>query len=456
MITTKNGWIFIFFLLKKPKITHRNPNFGVNLCIQCQILRQNMKNRILKDKLIKQNSSPLGRILVLTGARQTGKTTLALKCFLAYKYLSIEDPVLRIQYKKLTAAQWHNLYPEAILDEVQKESVLIESIKSAYDQYKNVHYILLGSSQLLLLKKVKESLAGRCIVNEVYPLTIPELLTDDWDSNIENSFLQKFITGDISFNDIIPYELDSAFAEKENAFSYYLKFGGYPALVNSGLSDEDRYLWLENYIKTYLERDVRDLADFRYLEPFLIFQKITATLTSQLINYSYLGKEAGVSSKTARRFLEYLDISYQTFSLPPWHKNKLKRLVKTPKLHYLDPGIQRAILKKRGEMSGNEFESAIAAEIYKQLKTMDFKGSLYHLRTHDGKEVDILLEMENGYIPIEIKMTTNVTRKEARHLFDLDEILDKPVIKGFVLSNDHDIKTFGNNIIAMPAAMFLS
>ncbi len=107
-------------------------------------------------------------------------------------------------------------------------------------------------------------------------------------------------------------------------------------------------------------------------------------------------------------------------------------------------------------MSGNEFESAIAAEIYKQLKAIGFNGSLYHLRTHDGKEIDILLETENGYIPIEIKMTANVTRKDAKHLFKLDEILDKPVIKSFVLSNDHDIKTFGDSIIAMPAAMFLS
>ncbi len=415
-----------------------------------------MKNRFLKDYLIGQSNSPLGRIIVLTGARQTGKTTLAKKCFPEYKYLSIEDPILRVQYKKLTAAQWAEFFPIAILDEVQKEPVLIESIKSVYDQYPEAKYVLLGSSQLLLLKKIKESLAGRCVINEVYPLTIPEILSNDWDDDIGASFLQKFLKKEASTKDLLPYALHPEYAQKETAFRYFLKFGGYPALVNPELTDEERFLWLKNYIKTYLERDVRDLADFKSLDPFITFQKITSSLTGQLVNYTLLGKEAGVSSNTARKFLEYLAISYQTISLPPWHTNKLKRLVKTPKLHYLDPGIQRAILSKQGEISGNEYESAIVAEIYKQLKAINFEGSLYHLRTHDGKEIDLLIETEAGYIPIEIKVTGNAHKSDAKHLFHLADILDKPIIQSFVLSNDNNIKQFGERIIAMPAAMFLS
>jgi len=170
-----------------------------------------MKNRFLKDVLINQSESPLGRIIVMTGARQTGKTTLAVNCFPHFKYLSIEDPVLRLQYKKLTAGQWKQLYPNAILDEVQKEPILIESIKSVYDQYKKPQYILLGSSQLLLLKKVKESLAGRCIINEVFPLTIPEMLTDNWNEKISESFIQRYIKGNISLEELIPFELDFDF-----------------------------------------------------------------------------------------------------------------------------------------------------------------------------------------------------------------------------------------------------
>jgi len=405
-----------------------------------------MKSRFLKNKLFSNNASPFGRIIVLTGARQTGKTTLAKYCFSEYAYLSIEDPVLRVQYKQLSASQWKETYPRAILDEVQKEPVLIESIKAAYDQYNQVKYILLGSSQLLLLSKVKESLAGRCIIEEVLPLTLPEMLTDSWEDELKYSLFQQFL-----MNYQIPlvppsFTMHPDFAKRKKVFDYYLLNGGYPALVNESLTDDDRFSWLKGYVKTYLERDIRDLADFKSLEPFVKFQKMTALLTAQLVNFSHLGNESGVSSKTARRFLQYLEISYQTILLQPWYGNKLKRLVKTPKLHYLDPGVQRAILQKRGDPAGNEFESAIVAEIYKQVKTAGVDGSFYHLRTHDGAEVDLLLELEQGFVAFEIKMSENITKKDTRHLQKLPEILNKPVLHSFILSNDNIVKEFGDKI----------
>ncbi len=415
-----------------------------------------MKSRFLKSRLEELEKSKLSRIIVITGARQTGKTTLALNCFPKYKYLSIEDPVLRMEYKKLTASRWSSSFPFAILDEVQKEPVLIESIKAVYDQSADTRYILLGSSQLLLLSKVRESLAGRCVIEEVLPLTIPEILSDSWDSAPENSFYQNFLR-EFKLQDYLPsFSLHPDYARKYDAFHYYLNYGGYPALVDKNLTDRERRDWLKNYIKTYLERDIRDLAEFKFLEPFVKFQQITALLTGQLINYSQLGAESGVSSKTAARFLNYLGISYQTILLSPWYGNSLKRLVKSPKLHYLDPGVQRAILDKTGMSSGNEFESAVISEIYKQTKVLGFGGKFYHLRTHDGAEVDLLLETEKGFIAFEIKMTQHIRRNDVRHLLKLKEILDKPLIQGFVLSNDNEIQAFDENILAMPAAMFLS
>ncbi len=400
--------------------------------------------------------SPLSRIIVLTGARQTGKTTLARHCFPSYTYLSIEDPVLRMQYKNLTAAQWKTFYPEAILDEVQKEPVLIESIKSVYDQHKEVRYLLLGSSQLLLLNKVKESLAGRCVIEEVLPLTLPEMLTDSWDVLPERSFFQQYLKN-LKLPEMLPsFTMHHGFAKRTEVFRYYLVNGGYPALIDRSLNDDDRFEWLKMYVRTYLERDVRDLADFKSLEPFVKVQRMTALLTAQLINFSQLANEANISSKTAQRFLQYLEMSYQTILLQPWFNNKLKRLVKTPKLHYLDPGVQRAILQKRGESTGNEFESAVVAEIYKQAKVSGCSGTFYHLRTHDGAEVDLLLELETGFIAFEIKMSENITKKDGRHLQKLSEILNKPVLHSFILSNDNIVKEFGDKISAIPAAMFLT
>ncbi len=415
-----------------------------------------MKSRFQNNVLNEKRNSPSGRIIVLTGARQTGKTTLAKLCFPDYEYISIKDPIQRGNYTGLTAAQWQQFFPKAILDEVQKAPALIESIKSVYDQFREPRYILLGSGQLLLLQKIKETLAGRCMIEEIYPLTLPELLTSYSDEKIEPSIFQKYLRTGALAETLPGFQLDSNFPQRQKVFSYYLQFGGYPALTDENMSDADRQEWLSNYVRTYLERDIRDLADFKQLDPFVKTQRATSHLTAHLINYSSLAKDADVSPKTAQKFLYYLEISYQTIMLKPWYNNSLKRLVKSPKLHYLDPGVQRTIIQKQGEISGNEFESAIIAELYKQTKCLRLNHQFYHLRTLDGREVDLLIETEKGYIAFEIKMTNRVNNADCRHLRELDKILDKPVLQSFILSNDLSVKKLDGEVMAFPAGMFLS
>jgi hypothetical protein len=227
-------------------------------------------------------------------------------------------------------------------------------------------------------------------------------------------------------------------------------------LADPDLDDNERSEWLRGYVRTYLERDIRDLAEFRSLEPFVKVQKMTSLLTGELVNYSQLAREAGITVGTVQKFISYLEISYQTILLQPWSRNKLKRLVKSPKLHYLDPGVQKAIIQKRGEVTGHEFESAVVAEIYKQLKNISNPVSLYHLRTVDGREVDLLLETEKGYIAIEIKLSVHISKSDIKHLSGLETLLDKPLLKSFILSNDDRIMEFSDSIMALPAAMFLS
>ncbi len=299
-------------------------------------------------------------------------------------------------------------------------------------------------------------MAGRCYIQEIFPLTLPEILTDNWNNEPKLSVFQQFIQTGLLPETLPSFKLYPDFVTREEAFNYYLNNGGYPALVNADLTDEDRYEWLLGYIRTYLERDIRDLADFKSLEPFIKIQKMTSLLTAQLVNFSQLGNEAGVSSKTAQRFLQYLEISYQTIILQPWYSNKLKRLVKTPKLHYLDPGVQKAILQKRGELAGNEFESAIVAEIYKQIQSINHNGAFFHLRTHDGAEIDLLFETAHGFIAFEIKMSNHITKTDARHLLNLDKILNKPLLKCFIISKDFEVKKISDKILAIPAAMFLT
>ena len=413
-----------------------------------------MKNRIISNTIDRKRSSRFGRIIVVTGARQTGKTTLVKHLFPNYNYISIEDPVTVEQYKSLTAVQWSATYPYAVLDEIQKEPRLIESIKSVYDQFPEPKYILLGSSQLMLLKKIRESLAGRCQIVEMYPLTLPELITNSWEEEVQLSYFQKLMLN-IPVDDL-PFLLDENHAKKQRVFDTYMKFGGYPAISDTEIQDEEKFDWLNNYVRTYLERDIRDLAEMRNLEPFTKTQKLVALYTGQLINNSKIAVESGVTSKTVQRFLNYMSISYQTLVLQPWSRNSKKRLAKTAKVHFMDVGVLRAILQQYGALNGHQFESAIIAEIYKQLKSINLNAQVYHLRTSDGREVDLLIETETGYIAIEIKMSTAVRSVDGKHLRDLEGILDKPILHKIVLSNDVNSKDFNDGVKAIPAVKFLS
>jgi predicted AAA+ superfamily ATPase len=415
-----------------------------------------MKNRKITTIIKKRNESKTGRIIVLTGARQTGKTTLSREIFPDYEYISIEDPVMRGQYSQMNAQQWKEIYPFAVLDEVQKAPLLIESIKSVYDQWPEPRYILLGSSQLLLLEKVKESLAGRCSIFELFPLTLPELKTQSWASPVQDSLLQLFLKSNATILEPLPsFLMDKDIVNKHKAWQHYIKFGGYPAVSDEDMNKDERFDWLQNYVRTYLERDIRDLASFRDLEPFVKLQKYLALQTGNLINASSIAKQLGITSKTVQRYIRYFELSYQAITLLAWTRNNSKRLVKSSKIHYLDNGIIQAVLQKQGGMTGNEFESLIIAEIYKQIKNIQFQASFFHLRTQDGREVDLLLELPDGYLAFEIKMTEKAGKQDVKHLMALDSILDKPLLHGFLLSNDNETKHFGSNITALHAAYFL-
>ena len=398
---------------------------------------------------------------MFTGARQTGKTTLARALFPEYAFLSIEDPVLRGSYARLTAAQWRSLYPTAILDEVQKEPSLIESVKSVYDQWPEPRYLLLGSSQLLLLDKVRESLAGRCTIVELYPLTLPELKTQSWSQPIVASVFQRLLVDPGNIAAMLALLSPSLLLAPDHAatlkaWDHYRSFGGYPALVDPTLDDDDRHAWLSQYVKTYLERDVRDLATFRDLEPFIQLQRHMANQTATILNLAGTAKALGISSKTVQRYVRYLELSYQMLVLPAWSRNAQKRLVKSPKIHFLDYGVLQAVVGKRGSPTGFEFESMIVSEAYKQAKAIRSDARFHYLRTVDGREVDLLVEIPEGYIAFEIKSAGKVNSSNARHLVHLDQYLDKPLIHAFVLSNDPETRELLPGITALHVASFLA
>ena len=414
-----------------------------------------MKARYVSERLRRTADGVNGRITVLTGARQTGKTTLVRTCLSDYDYLSIEDPVAANGLCLLTAAQWRTLYPKAALDEVQKRPQLVESIKSVYDQWEEPRYILLGSSQLLLLNKVRESLAGRCTIEEIYPLTLPELETESADDEVGDSPWQTLLaTGEMPVLHPV-FLLDPRYAVKMRAWEHYQRWGGYPALTDERPTDDDRRQRLRDYVRTYLERDVRDLAAMQDLEPYSRLQQAMALQTGSLCNITSLATHIGMSATTVKRYLQYLELSYQTITLRPWERNEQRRLVKSPKVHYLDHGILQAVLGKQAMPGGAEFESLVVAELFKQARQVAPDARFYHLRTADGREVDLLVETQEGYYAFEIKLTEHVAATDARHFQVVADILDKPLLHAFVLSNDPVCQSFAPTVTALHAAQFM-
>lgn len=412
------------------------------------------KNRQMAFCLKALSEKKSGRLLIFTGARQVGKTTLVRRQLDAYAYISLDDVVTAPAYAALTSAQWHTLYPKAVLDEVQKQPSLVQSIKAVYDTFPDTRYALLGSSQILLMERVRESLAGRCHIIDLYPLTLPEMQADGWDCPIRPSAWQRMLQGEQT--EFLPdFRLHPNMPGILSAWNHLITFGGYPALVDGEMTDEERFVWLRDYVRTYLERDVRDLTRMRDLEPYIILQRLLAAQTAQTVVASNLAADAGVTGKTAKQYMQYMEMSYQILSLPAWCNNTTKRLVKSPKIHFMDYGVLQAVLNKRGGMTGSEFESFIVTELYKQARNVESPADFWHLRTPDGMEVDLLVGTPNGYYAFEIKQSSHVTQTDARHLKKVAALLDRPLLHAFVLSNDPVTRPLTPDITAVSAPMFL-
>jgi len=385
-----------------------------------------------------------------------GKTTLVRHAFPDYEYISLEDPVARLDYTRLTATEWLERYPRAALDEVQKAPSLVETVRAAYDASQQARYLLLGSSQILLLDRVRESLSGRAALEELWPLTLPEMATDGWEDPVAASRLLRWLGSDCDDEALLGSPAtDAGFARARGRFERYLQFGAMPALQHDDVDDEERRRWLVDYRRTWLERDVADLAALRDLEPFTRAQQVLASRTGRAVNFSDLARSAGVAPATARRFLRYLELSYQVLVLPPWFRNTEKRLSKAPKVHFLDPGVLRGVTRRWGEETGEEFESAVVAEVIKQVRTAGLETEASWLRTYDGREVDLLLELPTGYVAFEMKRSERVAASAARHLRGLGELLDRPLLGSLVVSRDRVVRQLEPGIVAVPAAWLL-
>lgn len=408
--------------------------------------------RFLQARLASRFSTP--RLIIITGARQTGKTTLAKTTFADLNYVNLDAFEFRELVRTVRTTQWAEAIGEAVLDEAQKEPTVFDKVKFAFDAGEIERTVLLGSSQFLLLEKVRESLAGRAFVFTLWPLLASELVTPAGNTPptpLIDSLLTRPGTADTLLTPLPNTHLQvDTYAQ---AIDHLIQWGGMPALLP--LPEGERHTWLRSYATAYLERDLGDLARLRDLMPFRQFQRLCALRSGQILSYAQLGRDAGLSATTSRRYLEYLRLSYQAIFLPPYSRNLTSQVIKSPKLYWLDVGLWREQTGYRGGLTGQLFETLIVTELVKWIKTHDLPNELFFYRTRSGLEVDLLMTTSEGVWGIEIKSGQRLGRSDWRGLRQVAERLGSEWRGGLIVHRGKELKQYDANLWAVPVERLL-
>ena len=409
------------------------------------------------------------RLVILTGARQTGKTTLAKAAYPGLHYVNLDAPENREAVRSITSVSWARDVGAAILDEAQKEPAVFEKVKYAYDDGALSFSVILGSSQILLLKRIRETLAGRVSLFELWPLMMSEIReTPSGGSPMASGrasgtlssppLVDRLFTASTLkeiFADVPGVLMDREDEAARRAEAYILQWGGMPGLLS--LTDDERRQWLKDYGFTYLERDLGDLARLDDLSPFRKFQRLTALRSGCLLNYSELARDAAVSVDTARRYLEYLRLSYQTVLLHPYRVNLTSAVVKTPKVYWLDIGLLRMLSGMSGAVTGEIYETMVVGELIKWMKTVGRDGEICFYRTRSGLEVDILLDTLDGVVGMEIKNRRVIAPKDVTALKEVARGLGSRWRGGLVTYSGDAIKPLADpEIWAVPSRRLFS
>jgi uncharacterized protein len=360
---------------------------------------------------------PPKRVVLITGARQTGKTSLSKAIYPEMRYINLDAPENREALRGIPASSWGRDVGNAVIDEAQKEPVVFEKVKFAFDAGKVSFCVLTGSSQILLIKKIRETLAGRISLYEMWPLMAGEIFHGSAEADMEPPLVDRLFSDDPIdriFGSEASVLLEDQETRQREAQDYLLQWGGMPALLH--LPEGERWKWLRDYEYTYLERDLSDLARLNDLEPFRKFQKLSALRSGKLLQYSEMARDAGVSADTAKRYLEYLRLSYQAMLLQPYHRNITSAVIKTPKLYWVDLGILRQLCGFKGEPTGEMYETYVVGELVKWMKTTQREPELYFYRTRSGLEIDLVLETQQGIVGMEIKSRNTVGGADVRSL----------------------------------------
>ena len=367
-------------------------------------------------------------IVAVLGARQVGKSTLVGNLFGNTVDSIVFDPVVDVGNARQDPEFFlQNNPPPVFLDEIQYAPELLGPIKRQVDRLgQKGLYLLSGSQHLAVMRDIAESLAGRVAVVPLYPMTRREMA-----GLAKGAFLENWVAGEAAFEN----------APTLSPLPLYPQVwrGGYPGILDLPLHLVSGY-W-QSYLQTYIERDVRTVANIGSLQTFGRFIRLLGALSAQEINYAHLGRDLGVDRKTARSWLETVESTFLWFSLPAFSKNPVKRIAGRAKGYFADTGFI-CQLQKIGlpeaigshPLQGALFETWVVMEIIKTVQAWPMPPELYHFRSYGGAEVDLILEINGTLFPIEIKAKSNPTRNDGRGIGAMRECFPKERIgRGLII-----------------------
>ena len=381
-------------------------------------------------------------VVAISGARQVGKSTFLQNEFPDFTYRSLDDFPVFQQAKTDASSLWAGT-DRVIIDEAQKAPELFSAIKLAVDRsQRRKRFLISGSANLLLMRRISETLAGRAVYFEMFPMTHAEM---EGDEGLPGEFFSLWKTGHqereqkLDLVDPIPV----------------MARGFMPPLM-SLRERRDILLWWEGYVKTYLERDLRELSQVDSLIGFRRVMESLALRTGNVLNQTEIGRDTKVSQPSVHRYMNLLEVSNIIKKVPPYFPSRTKRITKSPKIFFIDPGLSIYLSGYHDEDTvrnarevGNYFETMVFFHLKVLSELMIPKASIFFWRTTTGKEVDFILEQGKRVVACEAKLTQHPTIHDARNLLAFIE--DHPhTIKGILIHAGDSIAYLHSKVIAVP------